>query len=1037
MNTTNRSLNLAITSASLTVWINRALESLWLLTAVLVPLAFFDPEYALSEAAIAYVEVPKVALLHTLVGLMAVLWLIEWGIQGRLSFGDLFSSRDSRFLSAYWLKRMKGWLQERPNRWLFLAVWFFLGSTLLSTILSQSFSVSAWGEVPGQDGYPAYTVVAYVLLFGVIATHLRTKAQFSRLIGALVLMGVLVAGYGILQHYGHDFLDLSEISGGGANRVTSFMGNTIFAAAVMSMTVPLTLVAATITFRDPVWPTGGHWEELRALAPTLAVTGLWAVVLTIQLLGLTFTFSRGPWVGMMVAVMGFLGLAVIFAGWRSAGRASLVLSLTGVLTLALLQGLGSISILGLGPWLGGAIAIAGLIGLALFFVGWRYFGRVIFLLILAGVLAGAVLLAPSWLESSAATGGDQDGAPATASDSTGAQVAERFSSIKKDVRSGLFAGRGTHWSGSWRLIRDRPWFNFDSLSLPWLRPIIGYGPDLFRYTYLLESPSEGINHLPLEPDHAHNFFIHQTVEQGFLGLLASVGLFAAAFSAGGYLLFRRGREIPPFHKLILIGLLAITAGRFVEMMVGVARVSDLTVLWVVFGALAALVGTMQTQDKETEEVTPRLNSPRPNRRRRVSTSTEQVLPWQHFWRLAVVAWLIGGIGVLLWIKDINNVRAAVQVGDAIERFRNEDYQGALADLDQAIELAPDISVYYNHRALIYRAYQLNTRVPPEQGCSAQKNLPYEVCLAGKGLQSNLEGAGRRPFYYRSRLALAQSAYNLNLNQEAVRYYKETLALVPDSWRLRNELAKAYLETGQPQAALGVLEESLAITNNTSTPSLSVTAYFLQGRAYRDQGNLIESAVSLERSLELGLGEKSKLQAREDLGEVYLSLNQPELAAQVFFQLGVDYRKLIPGESFQFFQGRRVVPKSSTPSGQAGQIPTGLVITPADDLTKSATALERSLELGISRDAELEAHQHLAEVYMGLGEPQLAAESLFLLGEAYRDRGKLEESAQSLEQSLEVALSGRLTDQAHQALAEVYTALGRLAEAEKHRQSEKP
>ena len=124
--------------------------------------------------------------------------------------------RNSGFLSAEPVRRLAGWVRERPSRWLFLAVWFFLGSTLLSTVLSGSPNVSLWGEVPGQDGYPAYTVIAYVLLFGVIATHLRTQAQFWRLIGALVVMGLLVGGYGILQNYGHDFFGLLEATGGGS-----------------------------------------------------------------------------------------------------------------------------------------------------------------------------------------------------------------------------------------------------------------------------------------------------------------------------------------------------------------------------------------------------------------------------------------------------------------------------------------------------------------------------------------------------------------------------------------------------------------------------------------------------------------------------------------------------------------------------------------------------------------------------------------------------------------------------------------------------
>ena len=68
--------------SGLPIWINRSLEALWLSIIVLVPLGFLDRDYALSEAVISYVEVPKVGLLRTLAGLMAILWLIEWGVQG-------------------------------------------------------------------------------------------------------------------------------------------------------------------------------------------------------------------------------------------------------------------------------------------------------------------------------------------------------------------------------------------------------------------------------------------------------------------------------------------------------------------------------------------------------------------------------------------------------------------------------------------------------------------------------------------------------------------------------------------------------------------------------------------------------------------------------------------------------------------------------------------------------------------------------------------------------------------------------------------
>ena len=42
---------------------------------------------------------------------------------------------------------------------------------------------------------PFYTILAYVLLFAVITTHLKTRAQLWRLLGAIVVMGTLVSGY--------------------------------------------------------------------------------------------------------------------------------------------------------------------------------------------------------------------------------------------------------------------------------------------------------------------------------------------------------------------------------------------------------------------------------------------------------------------------------------------------------------------------------------------------------------------------------------------------------------------------------------------------------------------------------------------------------------------------------------------------------------------------------------------------------------------------------------------------------------------------
>ena len=147
---------------------------------------------------------------------------------------------------------------------------------------------------------------------------------------------------------------------------------------------------------------------------------------------------------------------------------------------------------------------------------------------------------------------------------------------------------------------NRPWFDFDRASLPFLRPLIGYGPDMFKYSYLLESVSKSPGQVVNSEKSAHNYFIHQMVEQGILGALSALGLFAAVLLAGAYQLLLSIREMGPLYKLLLIAILSVLAGRAVEMMVGVARISDLTVLWVIFGMFAALVhlddGTQESTD---------------------------------------------------------------------------------------------------------------------------------------------------------------------------------------------------------------------------------------------------------------------------------------------------------------------------------------------------------------------------------------------------------------------------------------------------------
>ena len=887
---------------------------------------FLNQEYSLSEAQIAYVEVPKVALLRTLAGAIAVVWSIEWAITSRAFEGyftsNTFASMTSKLQPSRAWSGFKKWLAAHPTRWLVLAACLFFGSTLISTILSGSPVNSIWGEIPGQDGYPAYTVFSYGLIFAAIGTHLKDRGQLTRLLGVVILMGTLVGVYAIFQHFENDFLGTLELTGGGTSRITVFMGNAIFAAAVLSMTIPATLMASTLSFHNENWGNWGLLKKLDQLGRDTVITFLWAIVLASQLLGLMFTFSRGPWAGTALALAVFIGLVAVSLGWRMLVRTGLVLGLAAVLSIAFLQSTGSVSVtsvIGAGPWLGFVIALLGVTGAYATLIIMKRFSRAIIFMAVTGMaitIIGAGVIAPIALSGK---GTADSVSPGPGSATEAGRAVERISSIKSDVLGGFVGGRGTHWRVSWELITERPWFEFDNLQLSWLRPLIGYGPDLFRFTYLMRSPSEDVGLRPLEPDHAHNFFIHQTVEQGYLGGLAALGLFISVIGVSAHHVLRRRVAKNPLYPLLLFGLTAVVVGRLLEMMVGVARVSDLTILWVIFGLFAALANLDTHQQEPTESPAAPPSEPlsRRDRRRASRAPIAQSMATGMIFRLAIVAFLFGGVGVVTWQKSVNSVRASVAEGQALEHFRSGNLASTIDYLDKAIKLAPGVPNYYNNRANIFLAYQFQPEVATEPVCKAQDEQPYLVCLGLESLRSNLEAVNQQPFYYRSRIAFANSLFNLQLNEPAVDAYRVAANLVPSSWSVRNDLADTLINRNQSEEALPHLELSLGITGDTSQSSIALS---IMGRAMMELERPNEALASLKRSISLK-------------GDIQTALN---LISEINDDLGV-------GRDIEHFD--RIIEKA--PEDAAAHYFRGLAHLELGDSEAAERDIEQSHALGLT------------------------------------------------------------------------------------------
>ena len=947
MTTIGKATASAGTTDNLILWINRGLEALWLLTVILVPLAFLGRSYGEWSSIIGSYELPKITVLRTSAGLIAILWLLEWALQAGFHSGAGPKWLPWGVQPTRWPRGLAEWLRAQPIRWLTLAVILFIGSTLLSTALSTSFGVSMWGDVPGQDSYSAYTVVCYGVLFAVIATHLKTEAQLWRLVGSIVLMGVLAGGYAVFQHYGWDFLDLVEPFGHA--RSTSTFGRTIFAGAVLLMTIPVTTVAAARCLTGRMTVPGFAFR---------AAAG--AMVLSVQLLGTIFIASRGPWVGTLAGLAALLVLVAVFAGWRPLGRVALVLAL------------------------GAAVSMA-------------------------------VLVSPLQSIADEAAARQSEALGLGAFPSLGAtEATQQLARAASPITSGDFGGRKEIWGNAWELTTDRPWFGFDRLSLSFLRPLIGYGPEQFRTTYLLVSPPNAAqNLLPNEVAHAHNFFLHQGVETGFLGLFTSAGLYLAVFVAGSYIWLRQRTNLLGVHKLVLAGLLATLSGRLLEQMVGIPRVSDLTVFWVILATFAALPVIFDAASG-TERVEGRL---RQEERSRVLESRLALSVLPHT-RLLVkwlaVAGLIVGLALLTWTKNINYVRSAVIVDRAAEEFRVGQLEGALSSIGQSINLSPDVSTYYSQWSEVYWAHPSANPVPQ---CGAPQEIPpHRLCLARQTYALNSQWVTERQYDFRARLALADSAIDLSLlsgdsalQAQSADLYREASEMVPNSWPLWNRLGEVLIGLGRPEAALDALDNSLAITGPSSDSA--VPGLILRGIAYRQLGRHQDSVHSLDQAVRVNprsdpaylersltyyqLGQVDR--AIQDLNEV---IRLDERVAQAYYHRGRIYYEL-------------------------GRLQSAVAeLTDAINFDPQLTGAWNSRGLAQARLGTLDSAIKDFSEAIRL-DPELAV-AYNNRGFAYRDTGQLESAIQDLDRAIELD-PGLAISYYNRALA--YILMGKDSEAQ--------
>ena len=406
-------------------------------------------------------------------------------------------------------------------------------------------------------------------------------------------------------------------------------------------------------------------------------------------------------------------------------------------------------------------------------------------------------------------------------------------------------------------MASTPWFEFERDSLSFARPVLGYGPEMYRYAGPLSSSVPMQRRVQGHPSAAHNYIIHEWVELGLLGALSYMGLLGSIFTVGAVRLFRNRERFSSSHQWILVALLAALGGRVVEQMTGISRTGDLTLFWALLAAFVVLPTVMRAIPAPRP-----MPAPSPKRRAR----SRQRFQWDRAAaRLLLALTIIGLLGALTWVKNVNYAAASWAGDSAMRQISKGDGARSLQSIDRAIELAPDNVNYYAVRANILKAHIGSITDPVNR-----------LRLTQQMYEARKKAVAARPLSDFARLGLAEAALELALlgqeemGREAIEEFKVRVALLPGRWPPLNDLAGGYLRLSQPEEALAALRQSLSITVGSSLPQ-SGHALRLQGVAHLQLGEPEKAVNSLEQSLRFEIDPEDAKRVHRTLAEVYTSL----------------------------------------------------------------------------------------------------------------------------------------------------------------------
>lgn len=246
-----------------------------------------------------------------------------WGFSYELPKVAIFRGLTLLLLAPHLLVLTASPALTSPRRWLcrplVRPILLVTSLVLLSTLTSLDPRLSLVGTYFRQQG--AYLVLCLILWALLVATHLRTSSQRRRLALAIIIAGTLVAVTPFVESLRWRENPFTWRPGGS-------LGNPIFLGAYLIMAIPFTLAEA-VSGLGARKANNGQMRRRPALARAMA-----CLALSLQILALAITQSRGPWLGALAGLVLFAALVL----WPTHRRSVIGGIIGGIIAGALLIG---------------------------------------------------------------------------------------------------------------------------------------------------------------------------------------------------------------------------------------------------------------------------------------------------------------------------------------------------------------------------------------------------------------------------------------------------------------------------------------------------------------------------------------------------------------------------------------------------------------------------------------------------------------------------------------------------------------------------